>query len=560
MIPTTADVCLEVLLSPYSEQSLRKPTQMHGRHRDSLQSSQTMMALRYPIPLSNSLHAFANPAQYLQSPSGTHCSPSQASADVTGLWDQSSVTLQDRVLNTSKGIQNSSLSANYKELKESAVLNQDCLGFDVGDRANCVDEWQMKPLHHGQNAGHGARSHAQMPLMHSHSFPSTAAKRMEIPIRPNLRLKSPRSLLSQVVSSPASVSNNLQFQTFKGTQRGTSTSQQQIGSMSGAQTSVTQHISLDTRPSIICRNPQIEIKPRLVARHGLRPSDRIDQVSLYTRPIAQSLVRPALLRNSMRSSALTAKHFSSFGPHFQGIDYRSREFRKGRPIKAPHKDDLIILPAPKPTAAYMRNVSVPPDRLTSPQTLLVILDLNGTLLYWKPRTSKIFPRPGLQEFLSYCFEYHSILVWSSAQSHNIKEMCRRIFIPELRPLLLGEWGRNTLGLTPEQYRQRVLVFKNLDTVWSDETLQSLHPDAAKGGTWGQHNTVLIDDTVSKAAAQPFNHIKVPEFKVTTDNHDNMEENVLVTVETQLEEARSWSDLSAFFKQKSDEPASNDRLE
>ena len=533
---------------------------MHGRHQDSLQSSQAMMALGYPIPLSNSLHALANPTQCLRSPSETHCSPNQAPADLNGLWDQSSVPLQNELVNTSKRIQISGLPANQKQLKENAVLNRDCLGLDAEERANRVDEWQMKPLHHGQNARPGTTSHAQMPLMHSHSISSTAAKRMEIPALSSLRLKSPCSLLSQVVSSPASVSNNLQFQTFKGTQRGTSTSQQQIGSMSGAQTSVTQHISSDTRPSILCRDPQIHIKPRLVVRHRPRPSDRIDQVSLYTRPIARLLVRPALLRHSMRSFALTARHFPSFGPHFRGIDYRSREFRKGRPMKASHTDDLIILPAPKPTAAYMRNASVPPHRLTSPQTLLVILDLNGTLLYWKPRTtSRIFPRPGLQEFLSYCFEYHSILVWSSAGSHNIKEMCRRIFIPELRPLLLGEWGRDTLGLTPEQYRQRVMVYKNLNTVWSDETLQGLHPDAVKGGTWGQHNTVLIDDTVSKAAAQPFNHIKVPEFKLTTDNHDKMEENVLATVETQLEEAQSWSDLSAFFKQKSDEAASNDRL-
>ena len=63
-------------------------------------------------------------------------------------------------------------------------------------------------------------------------------------------------------------------------------------------------------------------------------------------------------------------------------------------------------------------------------------------------------------------------------------------------MLLGQWGRDTLGLTSAQYEERVQVYKCLDRVWGNADLQHWHPGFEMGQIWGQHNTVLIDGTAS----------------------------------------------------------------
>ena len=127
-------------------------------------------------------------------------------------------------------------------------------------------------------------------------------------------------------------------------------------------------------------------------------------------------------------------------------------------------------------------------------------------------------------------------------------MCARLFKPTQRKLLLGEWARDTLGLTPQQYEERVQVYKRLDRIWDDERLQYRHPDFDQGGRWGQHNTLLIDDSLLKASTQPFNHVEVPEY-VEGDERDGDGRNVLAQVVGYLEEARRWNDVSAFVREK-----------
>lgn len=156
------------------------------------------------------------------------------------------------------------------------------------------------------------------------------------------------------------------------------------------------------------------------------------------------------------------------------------------------KDDLIHLPAPIPTLAYLRDAHAVPNVLSSPQHLLLVLDLNGTLLYRSRASQSYTPRPCLHNFLKYAFANHSLLVWSSAQPYNVKGVCRRLFTPDERKLLLGEWGRDTLGLTSAQYKKRVQVYKRLDRIWSDENLQHSHPGFKEGERWNQRNTLLID--------------------------------------------------------------------
>lgn len=210
------------------------------------------------------------------------------------------------------------------------------------------------------------------------------------------------------------------------------------------------------------------------------------------------------------------------------------------------KDILQHLPVPTPHARYLSLASIPPNPLLTPQRLLLVLDLNGTLLYRTHGASMYHPRPFLPEFLAYCLTNHSLLVWSSATPPNVSAICAKLFHPCDRSTLLGEWARDTLGLTSEQYASRVQVYKRLDRIWDNPDLSSTHPLAREGSKWSQANTILIDDSAMKASAQPYNLVQIPEF--VRGGAEKMGGNdVLGQVVGYLEEVRRWGDVSAFVR-------------
>lgn len=212
--------------------------------------------------------------------------------------------------------------------------------------------------------------------------------------------------------------------------------------------------------------------------------------------------------------------------------------------ETPIRDLKIHLPAPVPTPQYITQASRPSKRLQRPQSLLLILDLNGTLLMRRRASRSYTPRPSLGRFLSYCFNHHSVLIWSSATPTNVEAICRKVFSKEQRRNLLGEWGRDTLGLTPVQYKGHVQVYKKLDRVWNSQALNSMHPDSEKGIKWDQRNTVLIDDSALKGSAQPHNLVHIPEF--TKDKADSGD--VLQQIVAYLEELQMYDDVSNFISQ------------
>ena len=221
--------------------------------------------------------------------------------------------------------------------------------------------------------------------------------------------------------------------------------------------------------------------------------------------------------------------------------------RKPSPSMTDSQDHQIRLPVPIPALTYLDIAHATPNLLHSPQRLLLVLDLNGTLLHRSRASQNYVPRPCLHEFLQYAFANHSLLVWSSAQPFNVRGICSRLFSQDQREMLLGEWGRDTLGLTSAQYKKKTQIYKRLDRIWDNENLQCLHPNSGLGARWGQHNTVLIDDSVLKASAQPFNHVKVPEFVRGGSEKEGRGRNVLGQVVGYLEEARKWSDISGFVR-------------
>jgi len=136
------------------------------------------------------------------------------------------------------------------------------------------------------------------------------------------------------------------------------------------------------------------------------------------------------------------------------------------------------------------------------------------------------------------------MIWSSARPENVSGMCDQLFTPEQRKLLVAEWGRNTLGLSRSQYEAKTQVYKQLKFVWNNTDVQRSHVGTSMGLKWDQGNTVLVDDSVVKAAADPFNLLQIPEFE---GRKEQVETDTLGMVVGYLEELRGWADVSAYMR-------------
>ncbi|KAK5120068.1 hypothetical protein LTR85_006549 [Meristemomyces frigidus] len=206
---------------------------------------------------------------------------------------------------------------------------------------------------------------------------------------------------------------------------------------------------------------------------------------------------------------------------------------------------LLLLKRPVPTRAYLKQASQDPLTLDQPRPLLVVLDLNGTLLYRKQRGGSTFvERPRLKEFLYYLLSHHRVMVWSSARPGNVEPMCAKLFTAEQRKNLVAVWGRDKLRLSTDHYNQKVQVYKQLSWIWSDHIIAS--SCAGSEREWSQENTVLIDDSVEKAASEPHNIIKIDEFEAKPEQ---MECDVLGHVVKYLDTLRWERDVSAFIRRK-----------
>jgi hypothetical protein len=213
------------------------------------------------------------------------------------------------------------------------------------------------------------------------------------------------------------------------------------------------------------------------------------------------------------------------------------------PKKGRYGDEKIMLPAPNPTDMYMSQASEEPAALEQPGHVLVILDLNGTVLFRPNKNAKtMIARPYLKPFLRYLFQNFKVMVWSSARPANVKALVDQALDKELRSMLVAVWARDTFGLSATNFSQNVQVYKNLRLIWSRDQIQQHHPQYAASQRYGQHNTVLIDDSALKANAQPFNLLEIPEFEATPEQ---MQGDVLREVAGYLEVLRQQSDVSKF---------------
>jgi hypothetical protein len=183
-----------------------------------------------------------------------------------------------------------------------------------------------------------------------------------------------------------------------------------------------------------------------------------------------------------------------------------------------YKLPVPILPVPIPSDAYLATseISSTPSHPPSPKRLLVIIDLNGTLLHRTNGRAAFEPRKNLHKFIEYVLKHHTLMIWSSSIPTNVAAMVGNFLSASQKKQLLTIWARDTLRLSDKQYVQKVQVYKQLSWVWESElAIQQI----GSGVVWDQTNTVLIDDSELKAAAEPHNLVKIPEFKGGEEESD-----------------------------------------
>ncbi|KAJ5107658.1 hypothetical protein N7456_004333 [Penicillium angulare] len=241
---------------------------------------------------------------------------------------------------------------------------------------------------------------------------------------------------------------------------------------------------------------------------------------------------------------------------------------------SPQRQRSKTPPMTIPTAseAYMQRALQPPQR-TPKRPLLIILDLNGTLIFRKHRK---FPpvfaeRHGLKEFLEELCRKHSVMIWTSSKPQTLNAIAKTLFpvTGKKKSKLVACWGRDKFGLTQRQYNAKLQVYKELQKVWDTPEIQEAYPGnggKSKGGTggkfakkqkqnkgqayypegqrWDQTNTILIDDSKIKALSEPYNILEIPEF---TNNPDIDETTLFRRVLDRLDALSHHDDVSKVFR-------------
>jgi hypothetical protein len=241
---------------------------------------------------------------------------------------------------------------------------------------------------------------------------------------------------------------------------------------------------------------------------GLAPSQVLDLLASFANAIQQPAVQPPI--------ALTKRRVKT-----------SEE-------RVP---TLMRLPRPRPRSGYLSRSNAAPRRLPQPKSLLIILDMNGVLVFRKRRTKTFTPRPNLYPFLDYLFANHHVMIWSSGMPENVERTIREALSDVQREKLLAVWSRDKLRIPGPFFGQKVQVYKQLSWIWQDPDIQRHAPQ----GGWNQSNTVLIDDSLEKAAAEPHNLIEVDEFDNSLAQKNNT---TLLDVIVHLEHLRYYEDVSA----------------
>lgn len=306
-------------------------------------------------------------------------------------------------------------------------------------------------------------------------------------------------------------------------------------------------------------------------------------------PMPMPMMDPTLFASIMGNmqSQFPMMPFNNTAP-FQGAQPMSTMARPSAQIIHAHqprprkRESTPPVDIPSPTADYMKQSSPPAVSSPTPRPLLIILDLNGTLVHRKHK--KLPPsfasRAGLDHFLDVLTKKYAVMIWSSSQPATVEALCARIFTKQQKRNLVALWGRDRFGLTPIQYHAKLQVYKQLHKVWSSLEVQSSYPgnesyksppsqkpasgkqkpaaDEQKqleqerelaasfpaGQRWDQSNTILIDDSKLKALSEPYNILEIPEF---TNNPNIDESKLFARVLARLDTLSRHDDVSKLLR-------------
>ncbi|KAF0446453.1 HAD-like protein [Gigaspora margarita] len=189
---------------------------------------------------------------------------------------------------------------------------------------------------------------------------------------------------------------------------------------------------------------------------------------------------------------------------------------------------------------YTRVASIPSVKVEKSLPRLVVLDLNGTLLY-RTKSGRPVSRPYIKEFMNFIFNNgFFVMVWSSAQPSTVKRLVTAAF-GKYEASLIEVWDRESFGLSKQQYYSKSLTIKDLEKVW--EKLNDKAYNTSFPVVWDQSNTILIDDSTIKTQLQPFNSIHLMEYRASTAN-----DHELLDVIPYLEKLRYQNNVSAYIKE------------
>ena len=315
-------------------------------------------------------------------------------------------------------------------------------------------------------------------------------------------------------------------------------------------------------------NPQasnFQPAQRSVYEYRYQPNYRIDKSSRYNlrqrideqvRPYTTGTVDSVIESIEPREQGSVTKPAKSTttAPWRRGGRRQTTPFRY-----TPSRDtpDRPVTPPPEPVVSrvYLAQAAHLPQILPQPQKLLVVLDLNGTLLAREKGVPQhMIKRPGVEPLLQYLFSNHVVMVCTSATGHNAKDMVQKLLTEEQQNKLVTIRPRHTFGLTQQQYATKVQIYKNLEDIWKDPAVVNAIPAGAK--PWSMANSVLVDDTRLKAKAQPHNLIQVPEFEYTAIQGGKKtkaklkatEEAIMKSVQEKLEVLKYQTNLASLIRQ------------
>jgi TFIIF-interacting CTD phosphatase-like protein len=130
---------------------------------------------------------------------------------------------------------------------------------------------------------------------------------------------------------------------------------------------------------------------------------------------------------------------------------------------------------------------------------LILLDLNGVLCRkiasgpvpenaLQLQSYAVEPRPGVKEFLEFCYSHYTVGFFSSTTFRNADPILKKILTPEQYQLSKIKWFRDRTRFDPDtKDHTTIKVLKDLFD----------NPIANSERIWSESNTLLIDDSIEK---------------------------------------------------------------